>query len=513
MKISLSKIIKFALIIIVTLCLAALVSKSFIISEIEATLSEKLPQQIHLKYKDISLNTFARSFTINEPNLQLTDTTGHIIVGAITIKEIAIKNFGLIDYIFNKNISFNTILLNTPKGFIHNNFNLRDDKNTTISNDDKIIEAITLNHFIIENANLKLIDDTKDSLKLSATNFNLKVDDISISDISTNPGLIYKSYTINSDSILMKLGPFENLKIKQIKGTHLNTILSEVELKTKYKPQELHHHISTERDHYDLGIDTISLANIALDLNLDQPTINLHVLDLINPNLKIYRDKLVSDDLTNKPMISEMIRNIPLRFKIDSFNIKNAGVRYKERVHSYNSGGELIFTNSNINIQNLTNIDSISPLKINIHSNFYGKFPVTAEWNFDLYNQNDNFTFKSEIDALDLNEINTFCTPNLNTVMSGEFKKLYYTISGNKNNSTIDLKVDYTDIKISILNKTHKQRNKFYSTLANLVVSHSSETKKSQYKEAQTEVKRDKSKSNINFIVLNIKNGLAKILL
>ena len=37
---------------------------------------------------------------------------------------------------------------------------------------------------------------------------------------------------------------------------------------------------------------------------------------------------------------------------------------------------------------------------------------------------------------------------------------------------------NYKDIKISILNKTHQQRNKFYSTLANLVVSKSSETKK-----------------------------------
>jgi len=311
----------------------------------------------------------------------------------------------------------------------------------------------------------------------------------------------------------MKLGAFENLKIKQIKGTHLKTILSEVELKTKYKPQELHIHISKERDHYDLGIDTVSLANVALDLNLDQPNINLLVLDLINPNLKIYRDKLVADDLTNKPMISEMIRNIPLKFRIDSFIIKNAEILYKERVHSYNTGGEIIFTNSNIDIQNLTNIDSISPVKINIHSNFYGKSPITAQWSFDLYNQNDNFTFKAEIDDLDLNEINPFSTPNLNTTMSGEFKKLYCTINGNKNNSTIDLKVNYKDIKISILNKTHQQRNKFYSTLANLVVSKNSETKKSQHKEAQTEVKRDKSKSNINFIILNIKNGLAKILI
>jgi hypothetical protein len=513
MKITFSNITRFILILIIVLCLLGLVLKIFIIGKIETTLSEKLPEQIRLTYKDINLNTFGQSLIINEPNIQLTDTTGNTIVGAITLNEIAFKNLGLIDYIFNNNISLNTVLLSAPTGFVHNNFSLKNDQNTTLSKEGKTIDALTLKHFIVKNANLKLVDDTQDSLKLSTINFNLKVDDISISDIATKARLLYKNYTIDSDSLFMKLGPFENIRINHIEGTDLKTVLSGVELKTKYKPEDLHRYISNERDHYNMAIDTISLAHIALDFSLDKPNVNLLTLDLINPDLKIYRDKLVADDLTYKPMISEMIRNIPLGFKIDSFNIKNAAIRYRERVQPYNSGGELFFTNSNINIQNLTNRDSISPLRINIHSYFYGKSPITAEWNFDLYNPNDNFTFKAEIDALDLNEINTFSTPNLNMKMSGEFKKLFYTISGNKNSSNIDLKVDYSDIKISVLNKTHKQRNKFYSSLANLIVSNSSETKKSKYKEAQAAVKRDQSKSNINFIVLNIKNGLAKILL
>jgi hypothetical protein len=513
MTITLPKIVKFVFILFVGLGLLGLVVKSIIVRNIETALSAKLPHQIRLTYKDLNLNTFKRSLIIKEPNIQLTDSTGNTIMGSISLNEIAFSNVGLIDYIFNDRIYLNTILLSGPTGFLDNKFQLTNHQTTTIPTSGKSIDIVDLKHFIVENANLKLLDDSPDSLKLSAINFNLKVNDINITNVNTKPRFVYKSYMIESDSIFMKLGPFENLSIKHIEGTDLKTMLCGVALKTKYMPKDLNHHILTERDHYDMAIDTVSLKNIALDLSLDKPNVDLYSIHLIHPDLKIYRDKLVADDVSYKPMISEMIRKIPIGFKIDSFNIKNGDISYKERVHDYNQGGELFFTNSNINIQNLTNTDSLSPVQINISSYFYGKSPITAEWNFDLYNLNDDFTFKAEVDALDLNNINTYSKPNLNLSLSGEFKKLFYTISGNKHSSRIDMKVDYSDLKISILNKTHKQRNKFYSSMANLVVSHGSETNRSKYKEAQALVERDPTKSNINFIVLNVRSGLTKILL
>jgi hypothetical protein len=513
MGIHLSKITRISVIIIATVFLLSLLGKGIIINKIETTLSQKLPEQIKLTYHDISLNTFGRSLIINEPKIQLTDTSGKTIEGDLSFNEIAFKNFGLIDYLFYDKISLNTLSLSRPKGFISNGFKLKSPLKKTDSNLVKPYDELSLRHFIIDNANIKILDDTKDSLKLSISHFSFKVGGIKITQASPNPELTYEDFEIDSDSIFVKLSPYDRITIGKIAGTNLRTVLSHVKLKNKYKALDLRHHITTERDHYDMTLDTIALEKIDLKLNLTQPNINLRTLDLLQPKLMVFRDRLAADDLSTKPMLSEMIRAIPLAFKIDNFNIKNAYVSYKERVYADNDGGELIFENSNITIQNLTNKDSISPLKINIDSYFYGKSPLKAEWDFNLYNPNDHFTFKGEIDAIDLNEVNKFSTPNLNASMSGELKKLFYTISGNKNASTINLKADYSDIKISILNKTTKQRNKFYSTLANLVVSSNSKTKKSQYKEAQTAVTRDQQKSNINFIFINIKDGLTKILL
>ena len=511
MKISRPKLVKTILISIAVLFVLNLGLKHFIIGKIETLLSEKLPSQIQLTYNNIDLNTFGRTLTIKEPKIQLTDSSGNIIEGTIRLKEIAFKNFALLDYVMNDNINLNTVLIGEPTGFINDNFELKASKNSIKSKDNKTMNDLGLKHFIVKNANLKIIDDKKDSLKLSTIDFNLKVDKIKVSNIDTKPSIAFESYAIDADSIFMKMGTFETLRIHQIKGTNSKTILSQVALKTKYKPESLHRYIKTERDHYDIVIDTISVEDIVLDLSLNQPKIDLLNLNLIRPNLKIYRDKLVADDVTTKPMISEMLRNIPLRYDINNFNVKNASLSYKERVHDYNSGGNLFFTQSDINIQNLSNKDSISPVKIDIRSYFFGKSPVKAELSFDIKNLNDDFIFKAEIDNLDLNDMNSFTTPNLNASMSGEFKKMFYTITGNKNTSTIDLKVDYTDVKVSVLNKTHK--NKLLSGLANLMVSNSTEKKKSKFKEDQATVIRDKTKSNINYIVLNVKSVLTKILL
>ena len=115
-----------------------------------------------------------------------------------------------------------------------------------------------------------------------------------------------------------------------------------------------------------------------------------------------------------------------------------------------------------------------------------------------------------EIGELQAERLNAFTEPNLKVRLNGKTDKIYYTIDGNRNSSTVDLKVKYEDFEVIVLNKKGNKKNWVLSTVANLFVSEGSEDKNDDFREGTVEVERNKTKSVFNFIWLNLSKGLLK---
>lgn len=238
------------------------------------------------------------------------------------------------------------------------------------------------------------------------------------------------------------------------------------------------------------------------------------MISLTAPSLEIYRDKLVVDDLKTKPLYSKMLRDLSFELTVDSLKITDGKIKYEERQNAENMGGSINFENLNAEMANVSNTyKSPTKTEIKIKSNFMGKTPITVNWSFDVQNTEDQFQFRAEVGQLVAERLNSFTEPNLKVMLEGNTNKTYFTIDGNNTSSTIDMKINYSDFKVTLLQKDGKDKNKFLSTIANIFISKNSEKKDEFYKEGKANATRNKSKSVFNFLWINVKEALIKILI
>ena len=217
------------------------------------------------------------------------------------------------------------------------------------------------------------------------------------------------------------------------------------------------------------------------------------------------------DDLKTKPLYSKMLRDLPFELTVDSLKITDGKIKYEERQNAENMGGSINFENLNAEMANVSNTyKSPTKTEIEIKSNFMGKTPITVNWSFDVQNMEDQFQFRAEVGQLVAERLNSFTEPNLKVMLEGNTN---FTIDGNNTSSTIDMKINYSDFKVTLLQKDGKDKNKFLSTIANIFISKNSEKKDEFYKEGKANATRNKSKSVFNFLWINVKEALIKILI
>ena len=138
------------------------------------------------------------------------------------------------------------------------------------------------------------------------------------------------------------------------------------------------------------------------------------------------------------------------------------------------------------------------------------KTPFTANWSFDVQNKNDHFTFKAEVGPMVADRMNSFTEPNLKVRLEGKTNKTYFTIDGNNETSTTNMKINYSNFKVSVLQKDGERKNKLLSAVANIFISKDSEKKNDYYREGTAEATRNKTQSVFNFLWISVKNALTK---
>ena len=470
-----------------------------------------LPKYITLQYTDLDISTLGRSVALKNVAIAVKDSITQQPIGEMTIEDLQVKHFGVLDYLFNETLNLGYVGISNVKGYL----NLPDSvaADTTRFEKKLPIAKATINTFDLKQLWFELKNPKTNAVAISLANLNLTVNSIEADLNKAKRSLSYGDYTIATDSIFAVLGPLNTLKIGFVEGTNKQTVIASAHLQTIYAPHELNKHISHEKDYFDVSIPKITAIEIPQSITFDGSPVTIEGISIEQPNAFIYRDKLVADDLSIKPMLSEQLRNIPIPYHIKQFDIKAAQLTYKERVHDYNDGGSLIIDHSDISIKDLSNLAQYQPIAIAIQAKFGGTGLMKAHWEFDVLNENDDFVFTADASNLNLTNINDYSRPNFNAEMEGHINQLYATITGDKHRSYIGIKSNHADIKIAVLNKTHHSRNKFVSSVANLMISKNSKTHKSNFTEVSAELERDRTKSVFNYLVKNVQKGMTKIFL
>ncbi len=498
--------------VLIVLIIGVLTANIIIKNKLKDALNN-ISETIKIQYQDIHVNALTGSVGLIHPKISVYGKTTDKISMEVELSELSINDVSYWDYIFNDKITIKNISINEPKAIYNHNelVNLKSSENSFKDSFKKDIEIETIE---IVNGDVQIFNVANESLILKSEKINFKIHDVAIkkSNLNRKIPVTFQDYQLTCNNLFYMLNDYENLVVGE--GDFNNDFykIKNLSIKTTYSKKELSKQISVERDHFDLNIDSIVVKNHDFGIKKDSIFyFESNQVDFYKPIFKIYRDKLVEDDLTYKPLYSKSLRNLNFDMSLSNVFLNNASIIYTEKVKEDTEGGRLEFSNLNAEINNLSNTYKKQETKTsaNIDAIFMENTPIHVNWDFDVKDSNDEFIFKADVGNLAASHMNQFMEPNLNVRLNGEVKKTYFTINGNDQSSLIDLKLEYDDFDIVILKKNGKEKNKLLSGLINLFVSSDSNDKSTVFRHGhKSNIERDKTKSVFNYLWLNVKAGL-----
>ncbi|SRX53911.1 hypothetical protein [Aequorivita sp. CIP111184] len=510
------KKIVFALLALGAVFIVGSVSINIILkNKLEKFIQERLPENMARAYDDIHVESFGGSIVVTNASLIIKNKEDDLKHTYISVEKLKISNISYWDYLFNDEIHVKAISLENPKIAYYKD-KMTASKDTVRKPVARIYKPIIIDRVQIKNTKFAIYDKEKDSTKIYTSGLTVEVTGVRVDNETAIRKIPfdYKDFEAKSDTVFVKVSPYENLTVEDFSIKNHNAIFKNLLLKTKYSKKELSRIITKERDHYDLSLESLSIAAFDFGFNHNRFFAKSKQVSLKAPFLEIYRDKLVADDRTIKPLYSKMLRDLPFELTVDSLTIADAKIKYEERQKEENMGGSINFENLNAAISNVSNTyKSPQETKLKITADFMDKTPISADWSFDVQNPQDQFIFKAEVGALNADKMNSFTEPNLKVKLEGNTNKTYFTIDGNNETSKTDMKINYSDFKVTILQKDGKRKNKLLSAIANIFISKDSEKKNEHFREGSADAIRNKNQSVFNFLWISLKNALVNTML
>ncbi|MDN3493154.1 hypothetical protein [Winogradskyella bathintestinalis] len=497
--------------IVLTVILITTFVVNIVIENKITTAIEKLPKSVKIKYESVDANIWTGNLEMIAPKVMVIGETTQKTILDATLNTIEINEISYWNFLMNDKISVETLIVNQLVAkYKHNPVVKNDDyKSGFLENINQIINIEKIN---INNADILITNYNTDSTILSIPKLNFELKDIKINPEAsiTKNKFNYSDFNLAAKNLQWATNEYDKLYADSVHVTNDKLSLKHFKLKTKYNTTEYSKILKTERDHFNVQVKEVIFSNMDFGFNTAEEFYFKSKEVLFNsPETEIYRDKLVADDTTYKPLYGKMLRDLNFKLGVDTLKIADGKISYLEKVKSDKPAGRLDFLDMNATISNLGNTFGNDETRIKVNTMFMDNSPVEVNWNFKVADTTDQFVFKADLGVFNALHMDQFTQPNLNVDLNGELEQTYFTISGNPSTSHIDLKMKYDDFEVSILKKDGEEKNKFLSTIANLFVSKDSQDDKKEFRYGQAEsVERDVTKSVFNYVWLNIKAGL-----
>lgn len=476
-------------------------------NKIEESLDKNL-KKVSATYTKIDVNLLGRKAEISDPEFKFSGKN-------LKFEKIEITKIRLWDYLVNKNIGIGELIISHPRiKIFKSQFPEADSTKTPPNQEISFDNKIILEKVSIHGGTFELFEQDTLNSKLYASIKEVILEEVHINSqtIKETVPFNYKLIQFKSDSLYYNLSDLHELMVDNLELENNRLLVSKFKIKPRYSKSEHQKHTPVENDRYNLEMDSILLSDLNWSLKNDSLNFQNPYTEIKGVDFKIYRDKLQPDDLTRKPMYSEMLRDLPIKLSLDSIKVKNMFLKYEENIKADRKPGVIDFDNLNATIYNVTNIrmnrKEFPKTKIKASSQFMNEASINLDWEFDISNAYDRFQASGNLHHLSGEGMNIFLKPAMNIEASGNIESMYFNFAGDASNATGDMILEYKDFKVEVLRKDGKQKNKILSALANLVVRNKAANKEARIK--SIEVERDKTKSFWNYLWKCIESGALK---
>jgi len=481
-------------------------------AEVILAVATKLPENIKLEYAKIHANVFTGTVELDSLLAKVFSEDKNLMT-TLEAKHFKVEGFSVWQFLWNESIAINTIVFTQPQlEYFSYSEKQRAQKDTTAKT--SFNKEITIDNVLVVNGALQVKDVDADQIVTSVDTIDFNVSGLQLNaeTLEQKIPFNYQDYHLTTNQLFTNLSAYEFLRIDNLSLENKVLQLKNIFIETKFSKETLSSKIKVERDHVNLHIPEIVINKLDFGFHKNVFFVTADSGNIEQPNLSIYRDKRVAEDMRIKNMYSKMLRDLPIDLSIHNLDVNNGNVAYAERVDATTRAGAIFFKAVNANITNLGNgYKKGEETKIAVYSNFMGKAPMHLNIDFDVSNKQDAFLASGAFENFDAKIVNNFFETNLNAKSEGEIEQIYFTFSGNTASAKGDLKMKYEAFKFEILNDKNKV-NTFLTTIGNVFVNDGSKTDKDGFRHGEIAVDRNTTKSFFNYLWINVQSGLISTL-
>jgi hypothetical protein len=494
--------------------LGMVIAQSMAKDAVSDFLVRKLPRHVQLEYKDMQVNLLAGTVGLKDIALDFYDRDSMLLNTKVRMDVLSLEGLGYWDFLFRNKIDVHQLLLKGPEVRYYP-YRILPDPDSEPEGVVNLLKIIEIEKLLVENGRLDVLQQNEDSIALTVRKVNFSVD-----DARTGPRIItrkipveYGKYELDADSLYVDLGPYEELEASTVLWNRAHAKVTGLQLHSKYDKSELSRHLTTERDYIDLNIPDMDLDSIRFGFERDTFFITTGAGTIHEPDLEMYRDKLVADDATTKKLYSRSIRQLPIHIDVPEIEIVNGNVVYSERAEDVANPGKLSFEKLNASIGNISNTyPKGGKTSVKAETQFMGYADMTLDWSFDVNRTNDAFRASGTVSGFDTQSVNPFLESNSRAKVSGTIDQMYFTVSGNAVSSAGDMRMKYENLNFEVLKKDGSGINRFLTAVGNLFVDSGSSAEADGFRYGGIKTERDPTKSFFNYLWLNVRDGTLSVL-
>lgn len=328
------------------------------------------------------------------------------------------------------------------------------------------------------------------------------------------------NFSININDYTKKFEYFDfNVNRIYYSSANKTLTLKEIGIRPLYN-KEIHQKKNGFQSDYISGkIDSINIFEPNIVDILNKNIFDAKYVKINNLDLDLYRDKTMPfNEQKKSAMIHDLIKNIKQPLAFDSIQLINSKIVYNELPAEGNDIGKIWFSGIKTNIFPFTNIRNDKGFYPDIRLRGTANLMDSCKLNLRMYyymNNTDNlFTVSGNLIDFNFRILNPVTMPLASVfIRSGKSDLFSFSFSADKRLARGDLKVEYEDLKISVINEKQDEKKelKFASFFANLLLINS----KNKGKEIIPEkiyFERDSKRSDINYWWKSVFSGVKNTL-
>lgn len=315
-------------------------------NQLPKIIADKNDTAYNLVYDDMIFSIFSNSLSIE--NVELTPKNNANIKKDIDffgkVERISVSGVNFYELIKNKNLKAFTISVIGPDITV-----LKPEIRDTLPSESKLTSIIDIDKISVQNAHLKMMNTTNDSLLHEVFNFNADIKGIHMGKYTAEKDIpfTYTDYNFKIDSIYSVVNDLQIVKSNSIQIDKENISINNFKL-LPYKSSKEFKNTATETNtRLFVDVPLLSLKNTDWGYNKDQLFVKIGTVSIDSINVKILDQKqqTVSQQIQNdaKKVVKPLI---PFQLDIDVFDIKKS---------SFNSLGVLDVSNVNVKISKISN--------------------------------------------------------------------------------------------------------------------------------------------------------------